>query len=212
MLEEVREEIVRVCLRLSAAGLMPGTSGNVSVRAEDRIAVTPSGLDYAELTADLVGVHLLDGSPVEAPLAPTSEMPMHLAIYAATPASAIVHTHGTAVTALSTIVDELPPIHYYVALFDGPVQVTPYATYGTPELAEGAIRALRSSNACILGNHGAVTVGPDLRTACSRAEHLEWMSEVYLRAASAGRPRLLDRDEIDRAAEKLSRYGQARPR
>lgn len=212
MLDEVREEIVRVCLRLSAAGVMPGTSGNVSVRAGDRIAVTPSGLDYAELTADLVGVHLLDGTPVEAPLAPTSEMPLHLAVYAATSASAIVHTHGTAVTALSAIVDELPPIHYIVALFGGRVRVTPYATYGTPELAEAAVRALRTSNACILGNHGAVTTGPDLRTACTRGEYLEWVSEVYLRAASAGRPRLLDRAEIDRVAEKLSGYGQARPR
>lgn len=212
VLEEVREEIVRVCRRLCAAGVMPGTSGNVSVRAGGRIAVTPSGLDYAELTAELVGVHLLDGTPVEAPLAPTSEMALHLAVYAQTQASAIVHTHSTAATALSTLVAELPPIHYVVALFGGRVQVTPYATYGTPELARHAVRALRRSNACILGNHGAVTIGPDLRTACSRSEYLEWVSDVYLRAAAAGRPRLLDASEIDRVAEKFAAYGQRPPR
>ncbi|GAB3980355.1 class II aldolase/adducin family protein [Actinoallomurus acanthiterrae] len=209
LLGEVREEIVEVCRRLSAAGLMPGTSGNVSVRVGDRVAVTPSGLDYERMTADLVGVHRLDGTPVEAPLAPTSEMPLHLAVYAATETSAIVHTHSTAATVLSTLVDELPPIHYMVAMYGGPVLVTPYATYGTPELADNAVRALRRSAACILGNHGTVTLGPDLRTACSRNEYLEWVSELYLRAASVGRPRLLDAEEIERVAGKLADYGQA---
>lgn len=212
MLTELREEIVDVCRRLSAAGLVPGTSGNVSARVGDRIVVTPSGLDYSRMTADMVGVHRLDGTPVEAPLEPTSEMPLHLAVYAATEAAAIVHTHSTAATALSALVDELPPIHYYIALFGGPIRVTPYATYGTRALAEGAVRALRDSSGCILGNHGAVTIGADLPAAVTRAEVLEWLSEVYLRAAAAGRPRLLDADELGRVAEKLSRYGQRPPR
>jgi L-fuculose-phosphate aldolase len=119
-------------------------------------------------------------------------MPLHLAVYAAKKASAIVHTHSTAATVLSTLADELPPIHYVVALFGGPVRVAPYATYGTPELADNAVRTLQGSTGCILGNHGTVTIGPDLRTACSRSEYLEWVSELYLRAASVGRPRLLD--------------------
>ncbi|MDN3354372.1 class II aldolase/adducin family protein [Actinomadura sp. DC4] len=212
LLGEARENIVEVCRRLSAAGLIPGTSGNVSVRVGDHVAVTPSGLDYDRMTPELVGVHLLDGTPVDAPLAPTSEMPLHLAVYAAKDTSAIVHTHSTAATALSTLVDELPPIHYMVALFDGPVRVTPYATYGTPELANNTVEALRGSAGCILGNHGTVTIGPDLRTACSRNEYLEWISELYLRAASAGTPRLLDAEEIKRVAAKLTEYGQEPPR
>lgn len=211
VLAEIREEIVETCRRLSAAGLTPGTSGNVSVRVGDHIAVTPSGLDYARMTADMVGVHLLDGTPVDAPLAPTSEMPLHLAIYAAKNTSAIVHTHSIAATALSTLVDELPAIHYIVGIFGGPVQVTPYATYGTPELARSAVRALQGAAACLLGNHGTVTIGPDLRTAHSRSEYLEWVSDLYLRAASAGRPRLLDAGEITRVAEKLAGYGQKPP-
>lgn len=211
LLGAVREEIVQTCRRLSAAGLTPGTSGNVSVRVGDHIAVTPSGLDYALMTADMVGIHLLDGTPVHAPLEPTSELPLHLAIYAAKDTSAIVHTHSTAATALSTLVDELPAIHYVVGMFGGPVQVTAYATYGTAELAEGAVRALEATAACILGNHGTVTIGPDLRTAYSRSEYLEWVSDLYLRAASVGQPRLLDAAEIARVTEKLSGYGQTPP-
>jgi L-fuculose-phosphate aldolase len=209
LLAEAREAIVVACRKLSSAGLMPGTSGNVSVRAGDLVAVTPSGLDYAELTADLVGVHALDGSPAEAPLRPTSELPLHLAVYAATGVSAIVHTHSVAATALSTLTDRLPPIHYMVALFGGAIPVVPYATYGTRELAESAAGALRHSAGCILANHGSVTTGADLPAACHRAVQLEWMSEVYLRAATAGTPRLLDDDEINRVMAKLAGYGQA---
>ena len=144
LLEREREEIVRACGKLAAAGLVVGTAGNVSVRVGDLVAVTPSGVDYAELAAGDVGVHRLDGTPVEAPLAPTSELPLHLAVYDAyTGAGAIVHTHSVAATATSTLADELPTIHYYVAMFGGTVRVAPYATYGTDELAGNAVGSPR---------------------------------------------------------------------
>jgi L-fuculose-phosphate aldolase len=224
LLEREREEIVRACRKLSAAGLVVGTAGNVSVLAGDLVAVTPSGVDYAELAAGDVGVHRLDGTPVEARLAPTSELPLHLAVYGAYAgagagpdagpeagpgaAAAIVHTHSVAATAVATLADELPPIHYYVAMFGGTVRVAPYATYGTDELASNAVQALRGRTACLLGSHGAVAVGPDLKTAYDRAVYLEWVCDVYLRAAAAGTPRLLPPAEIDAVAAKLAGYGQ----
>ena len=219
LLEREREEIVRACRKLSAAGLMVGTAGNVSVLAGDLVAVTPSGVDYAELAARDVGVHRLDGTPVEAPLAPTSELPLHLAVYGAYAGTgtgtgagpgtaAIVHTHSVAATAVATLGDELPPIHYYVAMFGGTVRVAPYATYGTDELASNAVQALRGRTACLLGSHGAVTTGPDLEMAYDRAMYLEWVCDVYLRAAAAGTPRLLPPGEIEAVAAKLASYGQ----
>ena len=213
LLEREREEIVRACRKLAAAGLVVGTAGNVSVRAGDLVAVTPSGVDYADLAAADVGVHRLDGTPVEAPLAPTSELPLHLAVYGAyaeagAGVSAIVHTHSVAATAVSTLADELPAVHYYVAMFGGPVRVAPYATYGTGELAGNAVQALRGRTACLLGSHGAVTIGPDLATAYDRGGYLEWVCDVYLRAAAAGTPRLLPPGEIEAVAAKLAGYGQ----
>ncbi len=210
-LAEERRQVVAHCRRMRADGLVVGTSGNISVRSGDLVAVSPSGLDYDELTPDLVGVHRLDGSAVEAPLPPTSEMPMHLAVYAGTDARAIVHTHSTAATVLSTLVEEVPPIHYLIAMFGGIVRVAPYATYGTPELAEGMVAALEGRTACLLGSHGAVTYGETLAKAYSRAVYLEWICEVYLRASAAGAPRLLPPDEIERVREKLSTYGLNRP-
>ena len=190
---------------------MVGTAGNVSVRAGDLVAVTPSGLDYAELSAADVGVHRLDGTPVEATLAPTTELPLHLAVYWTYASSAaIVHTHSVAATATSTLADELPAIHYYLAMFGGPVRVARYATYGTDELARNVVEALRGRTACLMGSHGAVTTGPDLKTAYDRSVYLEWLSDVYLRAAAAGRPRLLPPEEIEAVAAKLAGYGQHR--
>ena len=124
---------------------------------------------------------------------------------------AVVHTHSPAATALSALVDEVPPVHYYTAMFGGPVLVAPYATYGTQELADNTVRALRDRTACLMGNHGAVTVGPDLVTAHEKCVYLEWLCDVYLRAASAGTPRLLPPAEIAAVAVKLAGYGQRPP-
>jgi L-fuculose-phosphate aldolase len=219
LLEQARDDVVRTCRELAAAGLVVGTSGNVSVRAGDLIAVSPSGLDYADLTAGLVGVHRLDGTAVQAPLRPTSEMPLHLAVYAATGAGAIVHTHPVAATALSTLTTELPAIHYQVAMFGGPVPVAPYATYGSDQLARNVAAALKNTalsgrTACLMANHGALTTGADLRSALTGTRYLEWLCEVYLRALAAGQPggpRLLPADEIALVAGQLASYGQRVP-
>ena len=209
LLTAAREEIVATCLELSRAGLVVGTAGNVSVREGDLVAVTPSGVRYAGLTPDLVGVHRLDGVPVEAPLAPTSELPLHLAVYAARPeAGAVVHTHSPAATALSALVDEVPAVHYYTELFGGPLRVAPYATYGTEELARNVVQALRDRTACLMGNHGAVAVGPDLAAAHEKSAYLEWLCDVYLRAASAGAPRLLSPAQLAAVAAKLAGRGR----
>jgi L-fuculose-phosphate aldolase len=207
MLRDERRQIVDACRKMRSDGLVVGTSGNISVRAGDLIAVTPSGLDYDAMTPESVGVHRLDGAPVEARLAPTTEMAMHLAVYARTDAGAVVHTHSTAATALSTVSDELPPIHYLVALFGGPVRVAAYATYGTPDLAANMAVALAGRTACILGNHGTIVYGADLAEAYAHAAYLEWLCELYLRATAAGRPRLLPLAEIDRVKDKLTGYG-----
>jgi L-fuculose-phosphate aldolase len=210
LLEQARDDVVRTCREMAAAGLVVGTSGNVSIRAGDLVAVSPSGVDYAELTPDLVGVHRLDSTPVQAPLRPTSEMPLHLGVYAATGAAAIVHTHSVAATALSTLADELPAIHYQVAMFGGPVAVAAYATYGSQELARHVVAALRGRTACLMANHGAVTTGPDLGSALVGSRYLEWLCELYLRALAVGGsgPRLLPADEIALVAGQLAGYGQ----
>src|SRR5262245_13901976 len=211
VLEQERGQIVEYCRRLPSDGLVVATSGNISARSGDMVAVTPSGVDYEQLTADLVGVYRLDGAPVEARLAPTTELPMHLAVYRQTRAQAIVHTHSTAATAVSTLLDELPPIHYLIAMFGGPVRVARYATYGTDALSAETVEALGARTGCILGNHGTVTIGATLGEAYTRAVYLEWLCDVWLRASAVGRPRVLTPAELEQVRVKLSTYGTSRP-
>lgn len=201
-----------------AAGLVVGTAGNISVRAgtgRDQVAITPSGLDYAELQPADVGLHGLDGEPIDAPLAPSSELPLHLAVYAATDAGAIVHTHSPAATALGLLLEPgeaMPPVHYYAAMFGGPVRLAPYQPFGSPELGAAAASALRSSRGVLLAHHGAVTIADDVTEALELAVVLEWLCDVHLRAAAAGPPRHLPPEALEQAGAALASYRAARPR
>jgi L-fuculose-phosphate aldolase len=212
LLENERQEIVVVCRRLVEDRLVVGTAGNVSRRVDELVAVTPSGVDYHRLRPELVGVYRLDGTVVEATLRPTSEMPLHLAVYAATGAAAIVHNHAVASTALSLIVDAIPTTHYYSALFGGQVQVAPYARFGTDQLAENVSAALSGRTAALMSNHGAITIGDDLEQAYERSVYLEWLCDLQLRAMSTGRPlKVLPPEEIAEVVGLVTGYGQQVP-
>jgi L-fuculose-phosphate aldolase len=202
-----RRAVVDCCRRMVSDGLVIGTSGNVSVRAGDLIAITPTGVPYDELTPGNVGLHDLAGTAVDAALPPTSEIAMHLAVYQRSQALAVVHTHSTAATAVSILVDELPSVHYLVAMFGGPVRVAPYATYGTAQLAENMAAALDGRTGCLLGNHGTITIGRTLPEAYAKAQYLEWLCDVWLRAQAVGAPRVLPDAEIAAVASKLRSYG-----
>ncbi|MBG0856342.1 class II aldolase/adducin family protein [Streptomyces spinoverrucosus] len=210
--EEARawEELVATARRTVSDGLVVGTSGNVSVRVGDTILVTPSGVPYDRLTPDdMTGVDL-DGRQVRGTLVPTSELPMHLAVYRSTDARAVVHTHAVHATAVSTLVPELPVIHYMAGALGGPVRVAPYATYGTDELAENMLRALADRSGCLLQNHGTITYGATLAQAYDRTAQLEWMCHLWLTASAVPglSPSLLSQDQLKEAGERLRGYGQ----
>jgi L-fuculose-phosphate aldolase len=206
-----RQAVVDCCRRMVADGLVVGTSGNVSVRAKNRIAVSPTGMDYATMTAEDVCVVDKAGG-AQGTTKPTSELPMHQAAYEITKANAVVHTHSVCATAVSALVDTVPNIHYIVAMFGGPIRVAKYATYGTEDLAKNMAGALDGRTGCLLGNHGTITVGDTVEEAYRRAQYLEWLCDVWLRARAAGQPRLLPDAEIRKVAKKLRSYGQEEPR
>ncbi|UWE09074.1 class II aldolase/adducin family protein [Actinacidiphila bryophytorum] len=207
-IEKAWSDVVDAARRTVADGLVVGTSGNVSARVGDIVVVTPTGVPYGDLRPqDAVAVDL-DGRQVAGELAPTSELPLHLAVYRGTEAEAIVHTHAPHATAVSTLVDVLPPIHYVTAMLGGAVRVAPYALYGTPELAAAAVAALEDRTACLLANHGTIAYGSSLGQAYERTAQLEWLARVWLLASAAGAPRLLPPADLAAAATRLSTYGQ----
>ncbi|GGO70629.1 class II aldolase/adducin family protein [Nocardioides deserti] len=204
-LDTARREIVEVCRRMLHSGLVTGTSGNVSVRIADRVLITPSGLDYDDMAPDdLAVLDLHDGSVVEATSPPSSEAPLHLAVYRSGEATAVVHTHSPWATALGLVRDTLPRVHYAIRALGGPVRVAPYATFGSAELAEHVARALQDRRGALMRNHGAVTIGTTLAEAAANAEKLEWLCQLYCRAARLGEPAELTEaqlDDVTRSAE-----------
>jgi L-fuculose-phosphate aldolase len=196
-----REQVAAACRHLAAAGLVHRTAGNVSVRAGEHVAITPTGGELASLAPGDVTLIDLDGHVVEGDLAPTSELDLHLAVYERYDAGAVVHTHAPVSTALSCVLEELPCVHYEMLLLGGTVRVAPYETFATPALAAAAAEALDGRTAALLANHGTIAYGADLDAAVAATELLEWSATVYWRAAQIGTPRVLDEEERQAVAE-----------
>jgi L-fuculose-phosphate aldolase len=191
-----------------------GTAGNVSVRSGDHVAISATGAVLADATPDQVTVVDLDGAVVGGDLQPTSELDLHLGVYHRYEAGAVVHTHAPMATALSCVLDgELPCVHYQMLLLGGTVRVAPYATFGTPELAETVLDALDGRTGALMANHGAITHGADLDKAVELSLLLEWACTVYWRAAALGTPRVLDDGERQAVVEAAvaRNYGTTRP-
>jgi L-fuculose-phosphate aldolase len=198
ILPRERLHVAAAARRLAAEGLVVGTAGNVSERGGEFVAITPTGASLDEVTADQVAVVDLQGAHVDGAFAPTSELHLHLGVYRRYQAGAVVHTHAPMATALSCVLDELPVVHYQMLLLGGPVRVAPYATFGSPELADATLDALEGRMAALMSNHGAIAYGGDVDAAVQQSLLLEWACTVYWRAAAIGTPRVLDED--DRAA------------
>jgi L-fuculose-phosphate aldolase len=196
-LAAARKAVAEVSRRLASSGMVPATAGNVSVRAGDLVAITPTGASLAELTAKQVSVVDFDGRLVAGDLEPSSELGLHLGIYREYEAGAVVHTHAPACTAVASVRDELPCIHYSMLGFGGAVPVAPYATYGSVELAANVVVALAGRSATLMASHGAVTFGPTLAKAYEAMELLEWASDLYLRTLPLGEPRVLTAEQTE---------------
>ncbi len=206
----LRSEIVALGQRMSASGLSPGKSGNISVRVDGGMLITPTGIPYTDMrAADIVEVRN-DGRVQPGQRVASSEWRVHLAIYKARPdVGAIVHTHSLNATALACLHRGIPAFHYMVAEFGGDrVVCAPYATYGSEDLARFTVKALGARHACLLANHGAIAVGETARQAYDRAAAVEALAAQYARARALGRPRILTAREMARVIEKFKTYGK----
>ena len=208
----VRLEIVRVARLLRERGLAVGTSGNVGARLDDgRIAITPSTMDYDEMTANDIVILEPDGSPSEGRNRPSSELHLHVAVFAARPdVRAIVHTHSPFATTFGVARREIPAVHYVIALLVAPgrdtIRLAPYATFGTRELARNVAATLGDDNAVLIANHGAIAVAGSLGSALGRAERVEELAMLAWRAEQVGGATLLEADELDRVREQMARF------
>jgi L-fuculose-phosphate aldolase len=207
MLEAERERVAAAARRLAEEGLVTGTAGNVSTRAGDLVAVTPTGAVLEHLTAPDVAVVDLDANHLEGDLAAPSELGLHLGAYRRVGPGAVVHTHAPMGTALSCVLDEVPVVHYLMLGLGGSVRVAPYATFGTPELAELTLDALEDRSAALMSNHGTIALGADPDGATEMTLLLEWACTIFWRAAAVGTPRVLDADQQREFIETVTTRG-----
>ena len=207
----VRTSIVEACRRMNALGINQGTSGNVSVRWRDGLLISPSGVDYAGMTANDVVFIGYDGS-YQGEVKPSSEWRFHAAIIERKPeVGSVVHTHAIYCTTLAIRGMGIPAVHYMVAAAGGPdIPCVPYVTFGTRELADLVVTALEERAACLLANHGMIATGPDLKKALWLAVEVETLARQYFNALLIGGPNVLSDAQVEATQRRFETYGQRR--
>ena len=215
LMEDARERIVAFGKRIATEGLAVGTSGNLSEYdpTTGLMAISPSGLGYFETTPADIVVLRLDGTVVEGELRPSSEAPLHAEVYRRRPAArAVVHTHSPYATTLAALGEPIRAVHFTIADSGAEeVPLSPYVTFGTPELAASVGKTFGehpATSAVLMENHGLVACGPSMAAAFGLAVNLEFVSRIQWQGECAGTPQNLTREEFAAALERSKTYGQ----
>jgi len=212
----LRADALAAVRRLDALGLNRGSTGNLSLRASDRVAggfwITPTGMAPEDLGADDFVCVGDDGSVLLGAWAPSTEWHFHREVYRARPdLHAVVHMHSPHATALACLRRPLPAFHYMVAVAGGDsVPCTPYHLFGTEALSQAVGRAFVDRNACLMANHGLVAGGTSLAHALKVAVEIEALCGIYLQALAVGEPSVLSAQEMAEVIAKFKTYGKAR--
>ncbi|MBX2853635.1 MAG: class II aldolase/adducin family protein [Rhodobacteraceae bacterium] len=209
--KELRSELVERCREMNASGINQGTSGNISARFEDRMLISPSATPYDAMQPEMVAsIPLEDASGAwEGPLKPSTEWRFHHKLLRdRTDAGAVVHAHPTYCTTLAIARKEIPSCHYMIAAFGGTnVRCAGYARFGSEELSQLAIDAMVNRTACLLANHGMITIGESMGKAMWRAVELETIAKQYYHSLMIGGPVLLSDGEINETMAAFAGYG-----
>jgi len=206
------EALFNSALALQASGLNQGTSGNASVRYGEGFLVTPSGMPPNDMNASSMVEMNMRGEAIS-PGKPSSEWRFHRDIYQARPeVGAVIHTHSMFATTLACLRKDIPPFHYMIAVAGGEtIRCADYALFGTQALSDHAIKALNDRHACLLANHGMITVGKTLSQALYIAKEVETLCEQYWRALQIGDPNVLSAQEMQDVFEQFKGYGKWSP-
>jgi L-fuculose-phosphate aldolase len=203
------QQIIETCLEMNARDINQGKAGNFSTRFEDGFLVTPSGIAYHRLRPDDIVFVGADGSSDDR-LQPSSEWRMHRDIYAGRPeAGAVLHAHSTFCTALACLRVDIPAFHYMIAVAGGKdIRCADYALFGTQELSDHMLKALRDRRACLLGTHGMICFHDDPERTLALAVEVESLARQYWHALQVGEPFLLDDAQMSEVLEKFADYGR----
>jgi L-fuculose-phosphate aldolase len=203
-----RQSIIDACREMNRLGINQGTSGNISLRHEDGMLITPTSVPYDSMQAEEIVFMKLDSAPTVGSR-PSSEWRFHRDILKARPeVNAVVHAHPTHATILAIMGLEIPAVHYMIACAGGDtIRCAPYATFGTEELSTHAVAALEDRSACLLAHHGMITTGRSLAKAMWLAVEVETLARQYHGALQIGAPPTLSKAEIENVRARMANYG-----
>ena len=212
LMQEERELVVEYGKKMSADRLSTGTSGNISIYNAEKglMAISPSGMDYFSTTPADIVITDLNANIVDGNRKPSSEWALHTTFYKHKPhARAVVHTHSMFCTTFAVLGQPIRAVHYVIGdAGAATVPCAPYCTFGTEELAEAAMKVCGESNAVLLGNHGLVACGKDIKSAYGLARNMEYIAELQYRAMCIGQPNILTDEQMAEVMEKFKSYGQ----
>jgi L-fuculose-phosphate aldolase len=208
-LNEQKEAIADICRKLYERGYLVATSGNVSVRKDDLILITPTATRKDMMQKDLIVECDAGGKILNSGVKPSTEIDMHLETYRRREdVGAIIHAHPPYCTACSmasiSLTEMLLP---ELAIYIGPVPTVPYATPGTPELAQAVKPFLAEHNAFLLMRHGVLVLGKDLEDTFNRLEQLEYIAHVAYLVGSMGSVGPLTKAELLKLTAHARRIG-----
>jgi L-ribulose-5-phosphate 4-epimerase len=214
MLTSLRAEIHRLHLELTRHNLVVWTMGNVSGRDPETglVVIKPSGIRYEDLTPENMVVVDIEGKVVEGDYRPSSDTSAHLYIYRHRPeVMGVVHTHSTFATAFAALGREIPV--YLTAIcdeFGGPIPCGGYGKVGGDEIGKEVIRAIGSSPAILMKNHGVFAVGKTPESAVKAAVMVEDSARTVYYALQLGTPEEIPAEEVARAHRRyVEEYGQS---
>ncbi|WP_270180280.1 L-fuculose-phosphate aldolase [Alkalihalobacillus sp. CinArs1] len=211
LLVKERRQVVEYGRKIVSSGLTKGTGGNISIynKEENLVAISPSGLDYFSTEPEDVVIVDLLGEVVEGKRKPSSELDMHLIFYREREdIEAVVHTHSPYAKTIASLGWELPAVSYLVA-FAGPnVRCARYETFGTPALANAALKGMEDRRAVLLENHGMIAGASTIDAAFTIAEEIEFCARIYYQAKCIGEPKILSNEEMEKLSVKFEGYGQ----
>ena len=207
-MKNLRFEVIKYAKMLNSKKLSALRSGNISVRYKDGFLITPSGAKYSSLKKKDVIFVSLKGIFNKKKGIPSSEWRFHQDVYLnKKEAKAIVHAHSTCATAISTHGKSIPAFHYMVAMAGGnDIKCAKYATYGTRQLSNNILKALKNRFACLIGNHGQIVFSENLSKAFELAEEVENLSHQYITALKIGKPKILSLKEMKKVLGKAKNY------
>ena len=205
---ELRQQLLVASKKLLSLGLNRGTSGNCSLRSGEHFLITPSGIPVADMSVesmvkmDFTGRVIGSGEP-------SSEWRFHRDILKQRKdLNAVVHVHSVFATTLACLNKSIPAFHYMISVAGGDsIRCAPYALFGGQQLSDNALAALQQRKACLLANHGMITLGRDMEDALSISVEVEMLCEQYCHALSIGEPHILSAEQMQEVLEQFSHYG-----